>query len=134
MNASVRVLAADHLRPLARDLLTAASVPHDTASAVAEPLVEADLAGHGPHGARRVKPYLDRVETASSPRRDRAIVRGAVPEEVVPGEPEARTRAERLVTECAARREPVRADRHTAFYASRESKDIDIAAFDPLKE
>jgi hypothetical protein len=92
------------------------------------------LAGHGPHGARRVKPSLDRVETASSPRRDRAIVRGAVPEEVVPGEPEARTRAERLVTECAARREPVRADRHTAFYASRGSKDIDIAVFDPLKE
>ncbi|MEV4472576.1 Ldh family oxidoreductase [Nonomuraea sp. NPDC049504] len=79
MNASVRVLAADHLRPLARDLLTAASVPHDTASAVAEPLVEADLAGHGPHGARRVKPYLDRVESASSPRRDRGDRPGSRP-------------------------------------------------------
>ncbi|MET8863101.1 Ldh family oxidoreductase [Nonomuraea sp. NPDC004580] len=75
MNASVRVLAADHLRTLARDLLAAASVPHDTAAVVAESLVEADLAGHGSHGVRRVKPYLDRIQTGE-------IVPGAVPEVV----------------------------------------------------
>lgn len=53
MNASVHVLA-DHLRALAHDLLTAAGVPADTATVVATSLVEADLAGHGSHGVRRV--------------------------------------------------------------------------------
>ncbi|MGP4097617.1 Ldh family oxidoreductase [Nonomuraea sp. KM90] len=61
MNAAVRVLAAD-LHVLARDLLTAAGVPSGTAATVAESLVEADLAGHGSHGVRRIKPYLDRIE------------------------------------------------------------------------
>lgn len=47
VNAPVNVLAAGHLRDLAHDLLTAAGVPDDTAVAVADSLVEADLAGHG---------------------------------------------------------------------------------------
>ncbi|MFI6635031.1 hypothetical protein ACIBI7_39630 [Nonomuraea fuscirosea] len=46
MNAPVNVLAAGRLRDLAHDL-TAAGVPDDTAVAVADSLVEADLAGHG---------------------------------------------------------------------------------------
>ncbi|MEO3870175.1 Ldh family oxidoreductase [Nonomuraea sp. B12E4] len=62
MNASPRIITADHLRDLASDLLTAAKVPADTARIVAASLVEADLAGHGSHGVRRLVPYLDRIE------------------------------------------------------------------------
>ncbi|MEV0621112.1 Ldh family oxidoreductase [Nonomuraea sp. NPDC050404] len=73
MNATPRVLAADQLRDLAHRLLTAAGVPTDLAAVVAESLVEADLAGHGSHGVRRVKWYLDRIGTG-------VIVPGARPE------------------------------------------------------
>ncbi|MEU8360520.1 Ldh family oxidoreductase [Nonomuraea sp. NPDC048882] len=75
VNASVHVLAAGRIRDLAHDLLTAAGVPGDTAAVVAESLVEADLAGHGSHGVRRIKPYLDRIAEG-------AIVPGARPEVV----------------------------------------------------
>ncbi|MFB4271871.1 Ldh family oxidoreductase [Nonomuraea sp. GTA35] len=74
MNASVHVLA-DRLRDLAHDLLTAAGLPVDTAAVVAASLVEADLAGHGSHGVRRVKWYHDRIESG-------AIVPDARPEVV----------------------------------------------------
>ncbi|MBF8190072.1 Ldh family oxidoreductase [Nonomuraea sp. K274] len=62
MNASPRLTTADRLRELARDLLTAARVPQDTAATVAESLVEADLTGHGSHGVRRLTPYTERIE------------------------------------------------------------------------
>ncbi|SEG90868.1 Malate/lactate/ureidoglycolate dehydrogenase, LDH2 family [Nonomuraea solani] len=75
MNASSRLLTAGHLRDLARALLSAARVPPGTAAAVAESLVEADLAGHGSHGVRRIGPYLDRIEAG-------AIVPDALPEVV----------------------------------------------------
>ncbi|MEV0385103.1 Ldh family oxidoreductase [Nonomuraea sp. NPDC050643] len=65
MNASPRLLTAGHLRELARDLLAAARVPPDLAATVAESLVEADLAGHGSHGVRRIRPYLDRIEAGA---------------------------------------------------------------------
>ncbi|MEO3796290.1 Ldh family oxidoreductase [Nonomuraea sp. B10E15] len=62
MNASSRLITADQLRDLARDLLTAARVPADTAATVSASLVEADLAGHGSHGVRRLVPYVDSIE------------------------------------------------------------------------
>ncbi|WP_171074247.1 Ldh family oxidoreductase [Nonomuraea basaltis] len=62
MNASPRLIADGRLRDLARELLVAAGVPGDIAATVAESLVEADLAGHGSHGVRRIMPYLERIE------------------------------------------------------------------------
>ncbi|MFG1710114.1 Ldh family oxidoreductase [Nonomuraea sp. M3C6] len=75
MNASSRLITADHLRDLARDLLTAAKVPADIAAIVSASLVEADLAGHGSHGVRRLMPYLERIEAG-------VLVPGARPEVV----------------------------------------------------
>ncbi|WP_170222877.1 Ldh family oxidoreductase [Nonomuraea turkmeniaca] len=73
MNASSRLITADHLRDLARDLLAAAGAPAGTAATVAASLVEADLAGHGSHGVRRLTPYLDSIEAG-------VIMPGARPE------------------------------------------------------
>ncbi|WP_188188124.1 Ldh family oxidoreductase [Nonomuraea sp. SYSU D8015] len=75
MNAPPRLVAADPLRDLARDLLVAAGVPADLAATVSASLVEADLAGHGSHGVRRLLPYLERIEAG-------VIVPGARPEVV----------------------------------------------------
>lgn len=56
-------VAADALESFARDALTARGVPGATASAVAESLVDADLAGHTSHGVVRVPWYADAVAT-----------------------------------------------------------------------
>ncbi|NBE98216.1 Ldh family oxidoreductase [Nonomuraea sp. KC401] len=62
MNASSRLIDAGQLRDLARDVLTAAGVPAGTAATVSASLVEADLAGHGSHGVRRLMPYVEKIE------------------------------------------------------------------------
>ncbi len=56
-------VAADALESFARDALTARGVPDDTAGAVAESLVDADLAGHTSHGVVRIPWYADAVRT-----------------------------------------------------------------------
>ncbi|TDD43535.1 Ldh family oxidoreductase [Nonomuraea terrae] len=75
MNASAHVITADLLRDLARDLLAAARVPSGAAEVVAGSLVEADLAGHGSHGVRRIVPYLGQIDAG-------VILPGAGPEVV----------------------------------------------------
>lgn len=54
--------SADHLRTLARRLFVAAGTPAHIAEAVAEILVNANLAGHDSHGVLRVPAYLRDIE------------------------------------------------------------------------
>ena len=56
-------VAADALESFARDALVARGVPEDTAEAVAQSLVDADLVGHTSHGVVRVPWYADAVTT-----------------------------------------------------------------------
>jgi LDH2 family malate/lactate/ureidoglycolate dehydrogenase len=56
-----RLVAADQLTAMARDVLTAAGAPEPHARRVAESLVAADLAGHDSHGVRRLVPYVDAI-------------------------------------------------------------------------
>lgn len=62
---SPRLISADRLRELAGHLLTAAGAPADLAETVSASLVEADLAGHGSHGVRRIPPYVERIESGA---------------------------------------------------------------------
>ncbi|WP_336204285.1 Ldh family oxidoreductase [Nonomuraea sp. LPB2021202275-12-8] len=63
MNSTSHLITADELRGLAQDVLAAAGTPSETAALVAASLVDADLAGHGSHGVRRLTPYLDLIES-----------------------------------------------------------------------
>lgn len=62
MNLPPRLIAADGLRDLAEGILAAAGTPPGAAGIVAASLVDADLAGHGSHGVRRLAPYLGMIE------------------------------------------------------------------------
>ena len=53
--------AAETLRTLAVDLLTAAAVPPDEAAIVARHCVDANLVGHDSHGIIQVPTYVDRI-------------------------------------------------------------------------
>src|SRR5438445_13534265 len=53
---------AGYLLSLARQLFIAAGTPHHIADAVAEILVNANLAGHDSHGVLRVSAYLRSIE------------------------------------------------------------------------
>ena len=55
------VVQADDLVAFARDLLVGQGTPVPAATAVAESLVDSDLAGHDSHGVRRLLPYSDFV-------------------------------------------------------------------------
>jgi LDH2 family malate/lactate/ureidoglycolate dehydrogenase len=65
MASTAHVSTADDLRDLARDILQAAGTPPATAMVVAASLVDADLAGHGSHGVRRLVPYLEMIEAGT---------------------------------------------------------------------
>lgn len=56
------VVTADQLRELSRSLLTSCGTPSDSASVVADGLVNANLAGHDSHGVLRLPSYLAGVE------------------------------------------------------------------------
>ncbi|MEO3749975.1 Ldh family oxidoreductase [Streptomyces sp. B6B3] len=57
-SAEERLVGADELTELGATLLAAAGAGPDAARRVARSLVEADLAGHGSHGVRRLPGYL----------------------------------------------------------------------------
>ena len=57
--AKTRILAADFLRHLGRNLFVAAGAPADEAAIVADELVEASLMGLDSHGVMRFTQYLD---------------------------------------------------------------------------
>ncbi|MGI8476334.1 MAG: Ldh family oxidoreductase [Thermomicrobiales bacterium] len=55
-------VAADDLRPLMRRILEAADTPPETARAVGDSLVDANLAGHDSHGVIRVLHYVEMAQ------------------------------------------------------------------------
>jgi uncharacterized oxidoreductase len=56
-----QLVGAGDLTAFARELLEGLGTPPAAAAAVAESLVESDLAGHDSHGVRRLLPYADFV-------------------------------------------------------------------------
>lgn len=68
--------SAQYLQRISGKLFAAAGTPQDIASAVAEILVNANLAGHDSHGVQFVPLYLDRIENGGiDPAASPSIVR-----------------------------------------------------------
>ncbi|MFG1701102.1 hypothetical protein [Nonomuraea sp. NPDC049309] len=100
MNASVRV-AAGHLRSLARDLLTAAPVPPACDGTFATVITAAGISASVPPDD-----HIARAESFCTACTACTALRVSGPEAVVPGEPAARTRAERPTEGAPVRAEP----------------------------
>jgi LDH2 family malate/lactate/ureidoglycolate dehydrogenase len=59
------IFAADTLRDCVATLFTAAGVPEEQATLVADTPVRADLRGHSSHGVMRAPWYLDRLHSGA---------------------------------------------------------------------
>ncbi|MCL4535448.1 MAG: Ldh family oxidoreductase [Bacteroidetes bacterium] len=87
------MFSADLLRQVGAALFEAAGAPPSIATQVAASMVENNLVGRDSHGVIRIPPYVARVKSGR--------IKGVPPapgfdEVMVPGEPELRTRQQRL--------------------------------------